>query len=91
MGVIEKKSYSPDTLKTLAEEALETRKWIQKGIIESRKKDYSNPYRKMVYDNEEEMTEVMGKLSDNSFIRDQQKELEAFSRKVTALVKRLQQ
>ena len=91
MGVIEKKSYSPDTLKTLAEEALETRKWIQKGIIESRKKDYSNPYRKMVYDNEEEMTEVMGKLSDNSFILDQQKELEAFSRQVTAFVKRLQQ
>lgn len=91
MGVIAKKSYSLDTLKTLAEEALETRKWIQKGILESRKKDYSNPYRKMVYDNEEEMTEVMGKLSDNSFILDQQKELEAFSRQVTALVKRLQQ
>jgi hypothetical protein len=91
MGVIAKKSFHADTLKTLVQEALETRKWIQKGILESRKKDYSNPYRKMVYENEEEMTEVMGKLSDNSFIRDQQKELEAFNRRVTALVKRLEQ
>lgn len=42
-------------------------------------------FRKMVYDTREEMEKVMGKLSDNSFIREQQKELLAFREKINNL------
>jgi hypothetical protein len=46
-----------------------TREWMTKGMYDSRAKDYSNPFRKMVYENTEEMNAVVGKLEDNSFIK----------------------
>ena len=42
-----------------------------KGIYESREKDYTNPFRKMVYDTKKEMNKVLGKLEDNTFIQQQ--------------------
>ncbi|MBK7212724.1 MAG: DUF4954 family protein [Bacteroidales bacterium] len=56
-----------------------------KSIEDSRKKDYSNPFRKMVYENAEEMDAVIGKLGKNSFIRLQKQELEKFSEEAKAL------
>ena len=38
------------------------------GIYESRAKDYQNKFKKMVYDNDEEMEEVVGSIEDNAFI-----------------------
>jgi hypothetical protein len=35
----------------------------------SRKKDYVHPFRKMVYDSDEEMNAVLGSFEDNSFIK----------------------
>jgi hypothetical protein len=56
-----------------------------RGIYESRAKDYTNPFRQMVYDTDQEMEKVVGKLKDNTFIRQQQEELEAFRKKVAQL------
>jgi hypothetical protein len=69
----------------LLDQALTTREWMVRGIYESRAKDYTNPFRQMVYDTEQEMEKVVGKLKDNSFIRQQQEELEAFRKKVAQL------
>ncbi len=55
----------------LLEQSVNTADWIAKGILNSRKKDYENPFRKMVYENETEMNKVLGKLEDNSFIKTQ--------------------
>jgi Domain of unknown function (DUF4954) len=49
-------------------ESVSTAEWITKGIFNSRKKDYLNPFRKMVYESHAEMDQVVGKLDDNSFI-----------------------
>ena len=38
--------------------------------IESRAKDYTDYYRKMVYDNEKEMIAVLGKTSENDFLNE---------------------
>ncbi len=62
----------------LLEKALTTKEWMVKGIYESRAKDYQSIFRKMVYDNETEMNKVIGKLEDNSFIKQQQQELAEF-------------
>lgn len=51
-------------------EHIETNTWITEQIIASRAKDYQNEFRKMVYDNEVEMEAVLGKLKENSFLRD---------------------
>src|SRR6185436_15628626 len=48
--------------------SLRTREWMVNGIMESRAKDYQNPFRKMVYESDEEMNKVIGKLNENSFI-----------------------
>ena len=46
--------------------------------IESRRKDYQNEFRKMMYDSDEEMTAVLGNLNDNLFIKALEKETEEF-------------
>ena len=56
------------------------------GIYASRAKDYQNEFKKMVYDNEAEMEEVVGKLDDNSFIRQQEIELQAFRSSVESVI-----
>lgn len=49
--------------------ALEVKQHIKTNTLESRQKDYTNPFRKMMYNNPSEMDEVIGKLSDNDFIQ----------------------
>lgn len=44
---------------------------ITAKIKSSREKDYTNPFRKMVYENETEMNAIVGDLKDNSFIEQQ--------------------
>jgi glucosamine 6-phosphate synthetase-like amidotransferase/phosphosugar isomerase protein len=50
------------------EEAEQTQTWVMAQIRKSREKDYQNPFRKMLYNNEAEMEKVMGKLQDNPLI-----------------------
>ena len=44
---------------------------ITQKIKSSREKDYTNPFRKMVYQNQAEMDAIVGDLNDNSFIAKQ--------------------
>lgn len=66
-----------------------THEWMIKGIYDSRAKDYTNPFRKMVYDSKEEMHAVIGRLEDNSFIKQQQEELIQFKQQVADIKKQL--
>jgi hypothetical protein len=75
--------------KTLIKKAIETKEWMTTGVYESRAKDYTNPFRKMVYDNLEEMNNVIGKLEDNSFIKEQQAELQSLKKSVNAVIRKL--
>lgn len=56
------------TLKGLLKQSVSTGEWIIKNIFDSRAKDYTNSFRKMMYDTQVEMDTVLGKLDDNSFI-----------------------
>jgi hypothetical protein len=49
----------------------EIKKDITHKIQATRAKDYANPFRKMVYESDAEMNEVVGALEDNGFINDQ--------------------
>ncbi len=70
------------------QEAAATRAWMVEGIYGSRAKDYSNPFRQMLYDTQLEMEKVIGTLKDNVFIRQQQEELESFRKKISELAER---
>ena len=83
------KEFTAEVFKDLLQQAVETRSWMCKGIYSSREKDYSNPFRKMVYDTNEEMNKVIGKLEDNSFIQGQLAELEKLKKEVKGLTRKL--
>jgi hypothetical protein len=75
-----------EAIATLLQQAIATREWMVKGIYESRSKDYSNPFRKMVYENREEMDKVTGRLEDNSFIRQEQEALAGFKKSAKKVI-----
>lgn len=83
---IDKKDFTPEFLIHLFSEFLATKEWMVKNIVESKAKDYKNPFRKMVYDSAEEMENVVGRLEDNPFINEQTKELSEIKQKVAALI-----
>jgi 23S rRNA maturation mini-RNase III len=69
-----------NNLQQLLSEFLETKRWMVNCIRDSRTKDYQNAFRKMVYNNETEMEEVIGKIDDNIFIQQQEQELKELAR-----------
>ena len=83
------KQFTPELFKKLLNEALDTRKWMTDGIFKAREKDYTNPYRKMVYETNEEMNKVLGRLEDNSFIQSQYESLEKMKKQINGFIQRL--
>ncbi len=73
----------------LLQQALHTRTWMCKGIYESRAKDYTNPFRQMVYETTGEMNKVIGSLEDNSFIQQQTGGLDALRKQVKQVSKKI--
>lgn len=91
LGVLDKKTFNIDVLRSLADEAMDTRRWIVQGILDSRQKDYVNPFRQMVYDTEAEMEQVLGRIDDNAFIQEQQEALADFETRVMNVLSRIVQ
>ena len=83
------KQFTPVLFKKLLQQAQDTKAWMCKGIYDSRAKDYSNAFRKMVYDTNEEMNKVTGHLEDNSFIQQQYAELDEMKKQVKLIIKQL--
>ena len=61
---------------------LATNEKVFQGIVQSREKDMTNPFRKMVYANEKEMESVLGKMADNSFVREKDMERKELSTRI---------
>jgi hypothetical protein len=73
----------------LLQQLLTTRTWMCNGIYESRAKDYTNPFRKMVYESVEEMNIVVGSLEENTFIQQQTGELDTLKKQVKSVIKKI--
>ncbi|MGN6603498.1 MAG: DUF4954 family protein [Ginsengibacter sp.] len=86
---ITSKQFTSSCFKKLLDQSLETKTWASKAIYESRAKDYSNPFRQMVYENEAQMNSIMGKLEENQFIQDQFEELDNYKKLVKKAIKKL--
>lgn len=83
------RQFTSDLFKQLLQEAIATREWMCKGIYESRAKDYTNPFRKMVYDNNQEMNKVLGRIEDNTFIQQQMGQLDEMKKQVKSIIRKL--
>jgi len=86
---IEIKKANKTTIKKLLLQSIVTKEWMVKNIHDSRSKDYENPFRKMVYESVGEMETVIGKLNDNSFIKQEKENLIEYKRKIENLIKKL--
>jgi len=86
---ITSRQFTLEIFKSLMQKCVTTQAWICKGIYESREKDYTNPFRKMVYDTKSEMDKVIGKFEDNTFIQHQLAELDQFKKEVNDLTTKL--
>jgi Domain of unknown function (DUF4954) len=71
--------------KQALEQSFHTMQWVTDGIFQSRKKDYTNPFRKITFESEEEMDAVVGKLSDNGFIQQTVTELKVYQEAVAGI------
>ncbi len=83
------KQFTPALFKNLLQQMLATTEWMCKGIYDSREKDYSSAFRKMVYDTTEEMNSVIGRLEENSFIQQQLGELDEMKKQVKSMVRKM--
>jgi hypothetical protein len=70
----------PAGFANLLRQAIATRDWMTAEIYATREKDYSNPFRKMVYESAQEMDAVVGRLEDNSFIRQEKEAAKKYRR-----------
>jgi uncharacterized protein DUF4954/uncharacterized protein DUF6819 len=83
------KKISSKQFKDFLQQSVITEEWMTKGIYDSRAKDYTNPFRKMVYENTDEMNEVTGSLRGNSFIKLQNELLVAYKKEINEIGKKL--
>ncbi|HVZ97720.1 MAG TPA: DUF4954 family protein, partial [Chitinophagaceae bacterium] len=88
---ITSRQFTIGLFKELLEKSVATKAWMSKGIYEARKKDYDNPFRKMVYETTEEMNAVTGRLEDNQFIQDQLAKTDKYKKDVKRVINTLKQ
>ncbi len=80
------KQFDQGKFEALLDKALSTRKWMTEGIYSSREKDYTNPFRKMVYHSKEQMEKVTGKLDDNPFIQQEYAAYDKFKKTIRKII-----
>lgn len=87
-GINLKKDTS-DSVKDLLRKSIGTKQWITDCIFKSREKDYSSTFRTMMYDNQQEMDNVLGKLDENTFINQENNALTNYKKTVRTIERRL--
>lgn len=78
-----------DTIVQLLNDSVTTREWMVEGIFESRAKDYTNEFRKMVYETAAEMNAVIGDLNKNSFIIQERESFQRYKKQVQQWTRKL--
>jgi len=72
--------FKEEQIQKMLADALITRGWMNEGIKTSREKDYENPFRQMVYESQAEMNKVIGPLSENSFLLQENEQAPPYQR-----------
>jgi hypothetical protein len=85
---ITSKQFTQEVFMQMLEKAITTKTWMGKGIYTSRAKDYANPFRKMVYESNDEMNAVIGRIEDNQFIQEQIAETDSYKKIVKSIIKK---
>lgn len=73
----------------LLKEHLQTNEMVFQEIVQSRQKDMTNPFRKMAYANIAEMESVVGKINENSFVKEKDRERLALASNIASILGQL--
>jgi len=87
-GINLRRAAGKTALKEVLLQSVTTKEWMTKGIYTSRAKDYTNPFRQMVYSSLEEMNVVVGSLQDNGFIRQEKAALKTYKKETEAVIQK---
>ena len=74
--------FSKDITKDILKDVIAVSTYMYESSISSREKDYTDYFRTITYKNKEEMLEVVGKLEDNSFLKELKIETENFNKRL---------
>ncbi len=85
---IDLKKITIDSFHALLQQSIAIKEWMVKGIYNSRAKDYTNEFRKMVYETTEEMNNVIGDLNNNIFIKQQRVALDEYKKQIQTLIRK---
>jgi Domain of unknown function (DUF4954) len=75
--------------RNLLTQSITIKEWMTKAIFDSRAKDYSNPFRKMIYSGQEEMDGVIGSLAENGFIKQEMEAFREYKKEIKDLIRKL--
>ena len=76
-------------LKNLLQSSINTKTWLTDNIFRSREKDYTNPFRMMMYNSPEEMDKVIGSLNDNQFIQQEKEALDTYKKSISKIIRKI--
>ena len=74
--------FTKEITKDILKDVIAVSTYMYESSISSREKDYTDYFRTITYKNQEEMLEVVGKLEDNSFLKELKIETENFNKKL---------
>ncbi len=71
--------FTPDIYRDIYNDVIAVSNYMYESSISSRQKDYTDYFRSITYESEEEMLAVVGKLEDNSFLKELKRDTETFN------------
>ena len=84
LAVLGAEALTPALWNEALDEAIRIQQYVCDQTYASRRKDFDNPFRAMVYRTREEMAAVLGAPEDNSFVKQVRQETEEFAAKANA-------
>jgi hypothetical protein len=77
---------SPADLAEFLRKAVTIQELVRNRVLESRRKDYENPFRIATYRSPDEMEAAIGSIDDNSFVQQVAAQTEQFATKVESMI-----
>lgn len=74
--------FDKDICNDILADVTDVSNYMYESSVSSRQKDYDDYFRSITYKNEEEMLEVVGRLEENSFLKELKVETEQFNQKL---------
>jgi hypothetical protein len=87
-NAIQQQAFNLNIIKSTLNQSITLQEQISQEIYITREKDYTNAFRKMVYDTTKEMNLVLGPLQENAFIKQQPNIVQAYKKSVNTFIKK---